>query len=41
VNVTLFDRAASGLRVDSVRELSTSDATVIEAAEFLGLISAR
>jgi hypothetical protein len=40
-NVTLFDRAASGLRVQSVRELSTSDRTVMEATEFLGLISAR
>ena len=41
MNVTLFDRAASRLRVESVRELSTGDATVIEATEFLGLISAR
>jgi hypothetical protein len=41
MNVTLFDRAAPGLRVESVRELSTRDAAVIEATEFLGLIPAR
>ena len=38
MNVTLFDRAASKLWVESVRELSINDATVIEATEFLGLI---
>jgi hypothetical protein len=41
LNVTLFDRAAPELRVDSVRELTTRDAAVIEATEFLGLIPAR
>jgi hypothetical protein len=41
MNVTLFDRAASRLRVESVRELSISDRTVTEATEFLGLIAAR
>jgi hypothetical protein len=41
MNVTLFDRAASKLQVESVRELPIDDATVIEATEFLGLITAR
>ena len=41
MNVTLFDRAAARLSVGSVRELSIDDATVMEATEFLGLISAR
>jgi hypothetical protein len=39
MNVTLFDRAAAGLRVESMRELSITDPTVIEATEFLGLIA--
>lgn len=38
MNVTLFDRAAPRLGVDSVRLLSVTDSTVIEATEFLGLI---
>ena len=37
MNVTLFDRAASKLRVASVRALSVSDSLVLEGAEFLGL----
>lgn len=41
MNVTLFDRAASRLRVESVRELAIDDATVVEATEFLGLIAGR
>ena len=41
MNVTLFDRASARLRVESVRELAIDDAVVIEATEFLGLISAR
>jgi hypothetical protein len=39
INVTIFDRAAGRLRVESVRELSMTDVTVIEASEFLGLIA--
>jgi hypothetical protein len=35
--VTLFDRAASQLRVRSVRALSLEDPTVIEAADVFGL----
>jgi hypothetical protein len=38
INVTLFDRAASKLRVTSVRTLSVGDPIVVEGAEFLGLI---
>lgn len=37
VNVTLFDRVASRLRVQSVRALSLDESTVVEAAEFFGL----
>jgi hypothetical protein len=37
INVTLFDRAASRMRVRSVRALSLSDPTVVEAAESFGL----
>ena len=37
INVTLFERAASQLRVQSVRALSLEDPTVIEAADFFGL----
>jgi hypothetical protein len=37
INVTLFDRAASRMRVRSVRALSLSDPTVVEAADFFGL----
>lgn len=37
MNVTLFDRAMSRLKVSSVRELPTTDPLVIEAADFLGL----
>jgi hypothetical protein len=37
INVTLFDRAASLVRVRSVRALSLQDPTVIEAADFFGL----
>jgi hypothetical protein len=36
-NVTLFDRAASALRVRAVRALSIDDALVIEAADFFAL----
>jgi RES domain-containing protein len=36
-NVTLFDRAAGRLRVQSLRVLSVEDPDVIEAAYFLGL----
>jgi hypothetical protein len=36
-NVTLFDRAASRLRVRSVRALGIDDPLVGEAAEFFGL----
>ena len=37
INVTLFDRAASRVRVGSVRALSLGDPTVAEAADFFGL----
>ena len=37
INVTLFDRAASRLRVQSVRALTLDDPTVVEAAELFGL----
>ncbi len=37
VNVTLFDRAASRLRVRSVRALAVNDPVVVEAADFFGL----
>jgi hypothetical protein len=37
INVTLFDRAASQVRVRSVRALSLEDPTVVEAADFFGL----
>ncbi|HXW03664.1 MAG TPA: hypothetical protein VD833_00415 [Vicinamibacterales bacterium] len=37
LNVTLFDRAAPHLRVESVRALQLDDPAVIEAAEFFGL----
>jgi hypothetical protein len=37
INVTLFDRAASRLRVRSVRALSLEDPAVVEAADFFGL----
>jgi len=36
-NFTLFDRAASRLRVRDVRRLALGDPAVVEAAEFLGL----
>jgi hypothetical protein len=36
-NVTLFDRAASQLRVEAVRPLSVDDPVVVEAAEVFGL----
>jgi hypothetical protein len=36
-NVTLFDRAASRLRVRSVRALSVDDPIVVEAADYFGL----
>jgi hypothetical protein len=41
LNVTLFERAAPELRVESVRELTIRDAAIVEATEFLGLIPAR
>lgn len=37
MNVTLFDRAARVLRVQSVRALTLEDPAVVEAAEFFGL----
>ena len=37
INVTLFDRAASQLRVHSVRALSLADPAVVEASDFFGL----
>jgi len=37
MNVTLFDRAASQLRVHSVRALGVDDPAVMEAADFVGL----
>jgi RES domain len=37
MNVTLFDRAASQLRVRSVRLLTVDDPTVVEAADYFGL----
>jgi hypothetical protein len=37
MNVTLFDRAATKLRVRSVRALTLDDPAVIEAADLFGL----
>ena len=37
INVTLFDRAASRVRLGSVRALSLTDPTVVQAADFFGL----
>jgi hypothetical protein len=37
INVTLFDRAASQVRVRLVRALKMEDPTVVEAADFFGL----
>jgi hypothetical protein len=37
LNVTLFDRAATQLRVRSVRALNVEDPAVMEAADFFGL----
>jgi len=37
INVTLFDRAASRLRVSEVRAVTLEDSTVMEAADFFGL----
>lgn len=37
MNVTLFDRAATQLRVQSVRALTVEDPAVVETADFLGL----
>src|SRR5262249_10914247 len=36
-NVTLFDRAASQLRLQSLRTLAIDDTAAVEAAQFLGL----
>ena len=36
-NFTVFDRAATALRVRSLRRLAADDGSVAEAAEFLGL----
>jgi hypothetical protein len=36
-NVTLFDRAAPRLHIESVRALDLEDAAVVEAADFFGL----
>jgi hypothetical protein len=37
MNVTVFDRAVSQLRVRSVRPLTVDDPAVVEAADFFGL----
>jgi hypothetical protein len=37
INVTIFDRAASRLRVRSTRALTLDDPIVVEAADFFGL----
>jgi hypothetical protein len=37
INVTLFDRAASRLRVRSVHALTLDDPAVVDAAELFGL----
>jgi hypothetical protein len=37
INVTLFDRAASQLRLASIRALTLEDPTVVEAADVFGL----
>jgi hypothetical protein len=37
INVTLFDRAASRLRLRSIRALTIGDPVVVEAADFFGL----
>jgi hypothetical protein len=37
INVTMFERAASQLRVRSLRALSLEHPTVVEAADFFGL----
>jgi hypothetical protein len=37
INVTLFDRAAAQLHVESVRALGADDPAVVEAAHFFGL----
>jgi hypothetical protein len=37
INVTLFERAAARVRVQSVRALSLEDPAVVQAAEFFGL----
>lgn len=37
INVTLFDRATSRVRVRSVRALGLEDPVVVEAADFFGL----
>lgn len=41
MNVTLFDRAATQLRVQSLRALAVDDPDVEEAADFFGLRGAR
>ena len=37
MNVTIFDRTAAALSLQSVRRLTMKDPVVTEAAEFLGL----
>ena len=37
INVTIFDRAASRLRVRSIRALTVDDPIVVETADFFGL----
>lgn len=37
INVTVFDRVASNLRVQAVRALTIEDPAVLEGAEFFGL----
>jgi hypothetical protein len=37
INVTLFDRAASHVRVRSIRTLTLEDPVVVEASDFFGL----
>jgi hypothetical protein len=40
INVTIFDRAASRLRLVDVRALSLDDPAIVDAADWLGLPSA-
>jgi hypothetical protein len=40
INVTIFDRAASRLRLVDVQPLAVNDPAVVEAADWLGLVTA-